>query len=865
MARVTITIPNTDWTFNSSIGLWQPSAGSYIDLGTSLSSDGTTNIFLALLALPRGTRPNCNLQTAASQSAQPHIMGPEFSSRMESFGTITLTAMNGDSITIAMSDMDEPYSWIPSNLTAVRAFTDTLAGLSNNSLTAVFDDNPVSDTVAPTVTINSISEGTEGTTVQLGATLSGGTYDNLDYQWTATGGTFDDATSATPTWTRPAVSRDTDYTIGLRLTARGTGTNAVNNSSDVSGSSIIARVKNRGNAVAPSVTINEIESGEERTTVQLGATPTGGTYDELDYEWTVSGGTLDNNAIATPTWTRPSVDSDTEFTISLRLTAKGTGTNAVNNSSDVVSVRRGATVTNAPPPERLVHTFQIRTGGNSGTAGLNTTFGRVLSGSATFTTPEGNERTVVMCRRLRTQALVFTLSDQNVPISDFPTRIISKRTGQTDVVTLRPESVRNISAGTRGDYTIESGDISVMYTPNQADITVELYYQDPRIAHTGVLQSSDWSFVTPEITGSRNRTARLRSINWNFITSEVVGKKHTTGFLNTASFSFTSPNVIGRRNRTSVLSPSLWNFTSPNITGKRISITSADWQFITSEVVGKKHTKGSLNAVDWNFVTSEVIGKKHTTGFLNAADFSFTSPSITGKRNRTSTLSLASWLFSSPNITGKRNRSSTLSPSLWNFTSAEIVGKKHTTGFLNAVNWNFVTVEIRGKKHTTGFLNAVDWQFDIPNVLGSKKKEYQGILQPSVWQIVTPNVEGRIPVEYIGVLQASGWQFTSPEITGEKTVSRFIILNPITWNFVTPNITGIIADKVVKSDGTVLFPIRSPILWTFTSPIIEGKRLIRKPNNYTVGNLAPGNYIARVRGIDGPNESEWAELEFTVR
>ena len=54
------------------------------------------------------------------------------------------------------------------------------------------------------------------------------------------------------------------------------------------------------NAVAPAASINAVADGNEGTTVQLGASLAGGTYDEIDYAWSVEGGTLDDAAIAPP-------------------------------------------------------------------------------------------------------------------------------------------------------------------------------------------------------------------------------------------------------------------------------------------------------------------------------------------------------------------------------------------------------------------------------------------------------------------------------------------------------------------------------------------------------------------------------------
>ena len=202
---------------------------------------------------------------------------------------------------------------------------------------------------APAVTINAIPAGDEGSTVQLGAALSGGTYDGaVDYAWTATGGTLANADTATPTWTRPAVNANTNYTLRLTVTARGAGTNARNGTSATANASRTAQVRNLVQlpvAAAPSVTIDAIPAGDEGYTVQLGANVTGGTYDgAVDYAWSATGGTLGNPNTATPTWTRPRVASNTNHTVSLTVTVRGAGTAALDGTSDTRSASISAQV-----------------------------------------------------------------------------------------------------------------------------------------------------------------------------------------------------------------------------------------------------------------------------------------------------------------------------------------------------------------------------------------------------------------------------------------------------------------------------------------------------------------------------------------
>ena len=206
--------------------------------------------------------------------------------------------------------------------------------------------------VAPTVSIGRIDPGDEGTTVQLGAALSGGAYDGSpEYAWTASGGSFDDPSSATPTWTRPSVNVDAGHAVHLTVTVRGAGTVARANTSDSVNGSRYNTVRNVSAqlpaATAPAtLTVNAIADGDEGDTVQLFSTLTGGVYDVLEYAWTVSGGALSDPAAAFPVWTRPSVTADASHTVELTVTARGTGVRARAGSSETATADRTALVRN---------------------------------------------------------------------------------------------------------------------------------------------------------------------------------------------------------------------------------------------------------------------------------------------------------------------------------------------------------------------------------------------------------------------------------------------------------------------------------------------------------------------------------------
>ena len=133
-------------------------------------------------------------------------------------------------------------------------------GLSDTDrVTINVDAEVLPDAIAPTVSINAVPNGNENTTVGLSANISGGTYDEVDYAWEVSGGSLNNAASATPTWTRPSVNFNTNLQINLRITARGTGTIALDGSSAVRDAaernSAVFNVVVIPDAVAPTVTL----------------------------------------------------------------------------------------------------------------------------------------------------------------------------------------------------------------------------------------------------------------------------------------------------------------------------------------------------------------------------------------------------------------------------------------------------------------------------------------------------------------------------------------------------------------------------------------------------------------------------------
>ena len=126
----------------------------------------------------------------------------------------------------ARNSIGDAASWSPSG----RATTDAVVQL------------PVA--AAPSVSINAIPSGDEGTTVRLSRTLNGGTYDQYQNAWSVDEGTLDDATADSPTWTRPAVSATKNVGVNYGITVRGTGTTArAGTSASASATEVQAQVR----------------------------------------------------------------------------------------------------------------------------------------------------------------------------------------------------------------------------------------------------------------------------------------------------------------------------------------------------------------------------------------------------------------------------------------------------------------------------------------------------------------------------------------------------------------------------------------------------------------------------------------------
>ncbi len=125
----------------------------------------------------------------------------------------------------------------------------------------------------------------QGESVTFDANASGGT-PPYTYNWTASGGSFDDATSATPTWT---MMMPGTYTISVTVT----------DSKGCTAEDETTVTVNENPSVNITPRDEEICQGES---VTFNANASGGTP-PYTYNWTASGGSFDDATSATPTWT----------------------------------------------------------------------------------------------------------------------------------------------------------------------------------------------------------------------------------------------------------------------------------------------------------------------------------------------------------------------------------------------------------------------------------------------------------------------------------------------------------------------------------------------------------------------------------
>lgn len=116
---------------------------SWPELGNEFSTDGRSSIYLAALIINRTSPAGLiRLRLASARRGQAVATGPDFSSQMETSGTITLAHSTGSVVLTGIGDSTEPYQWTPSNSAAIVTWVTRVIQAANRSITATFNDDP---------------------------------------------------------------------------------------------------------------------------------------------------------------------------------------------------------------------------------------------------------------------------------------------------------------------------------------------------------------------------------------------------------------------------------------------------------------------------------------------------------------------------------------------------------------------------------------------------------------------------------------------------------------------------------------------------------------------------------------------------
>jgi hypothetical protein len=273
--------------------------------------------------------------------------------------------------------------------------------------------------------------------------------DAVTYLWTAPDGiTLSDATIATPTFTAPELDADADYTFSLVV-------NDGTVDSDVD--EVVITVKDVPNQ-APVANAGADQTVNEATEVTLNGTASDPDGDAITYLWTAPDGiTLSDATKATPTFTAPELDADTDYTFTL-VVNDGT----VDSAADEVVI----TVKDVP------NQAPVANAGADQTVDDNITV--TLDGSAS-NDPDGDNLTY-----LWTAPDGITLSDATVVNPTFTSLDVLTNTDYTfslvvndgtedsnvDEVVITVQNVTGIEEFSRGKISIYPNPASVMCTIN---------------------------------------------------------------------------------------------------------------------------------------------------------------------------------------------------------------------------------------------------------------------------------------------------------------------------------------------------------------------------------------------------------------
>ncbi|GAB7095057.1 hypothetical protein JCM30237_22100 [Halolamina litorea] len=333
-------------------------------------------------------------------------------------------------------------------------------GLEGSALSP--DDTETTDSASTTVTVEepdtnsppTADAGTdqtvnESTSVSLDASGSSDPDgDSLSYSWTQTGGpdvTLSDASTATPSFTAPAV--DADDTLTFEVTV---SDGEASDSDTVTVA--VQNVPDEPENVAPTADAGADQTVDESTTVVLSGDASSDADGTIEsYAWTQTGGpdvTLSDASSATPEFTAPDVDAETALTFELAVTDDDGAT-----STDTTTVTVQDTDTEEPPALETSVSLSPVDGETS--VGGTTTFDLVIDSadggvgaySATVSLDDASVGSITNVDLLGSPAGQTTDIDIAADGSSVSIDAALMNTSDTGSVTVATVTVQGVSAG----------------------------------------------------------------------------------------------------------------------------------------------------------------------------------------------------------------------------------------------------------------------------------------------------------------------------------------------------------------------------------------------------------------------------------
>ena len=321
-----------------------------------------------------------------------------------------LAQWTAPNISVAMEDANVAYRATVIG-TGTNAENNTNDSASASHTVTIL--NVLSAAVAPTTVIIDVANLIDrdgGTTVKLTATIVGGTYDELEYQWRiknngytplrdVTSGALDGADLTSPTLTvplPPSTSTTAEIEVELSVNAVGKGTLADDGTSAVMSATPVTftawhpielpdwRATNPlGVLDSDDVVLNSAQEGHEVRLFAIRAADTG-RFDDVEIDWEYSVAlddsnnriwiNLDDEVDDDPfAWTLPSYDVDTPTRIRARFRVSGSGTNARSGTQSAWSAWRELNFTiltfHAKAPSSVTLSMTHNSGPKAGEAG----------------------------------------------------------------------------------------------------------------------------------------------------------------------------------------------------------------------------------------------------------------------------------------------------------------------------------------------------------------------------------------------------------------------------------------------------------------------------------------------------------------